>query len=103
MFKNNKSRKKEYEEIVDIYVDENIYRKFISYLIKNKMDEENALSKILENGMKNYWLEYYKELKSEYEYIKPLYEVCKRDNEQLRSLEIQNSILKEYVDKNLLE
>ena len=100
MFKNNKSRKKEYEEIVDIYVDENIYHKFISYLIKNKMDEGNALSKILENGMKNYWIKYYKALKSGFEYIKPLYETCKRDNEILMSLERQNSILKEYVDKN---
>jgi len=102
MFKNKKS-KKEYEVIVDVYVDENIYRKFISYLIKNKTDEGNALSKILENGMKNYWLEYYKELKSGFEYIKPLYETCKRDNEQFKSLELQNSILKEYLDKNRLE
>jgi len=99
MFKNKKS-KKEYEVIVDVYVDENIYRKFISYLIKNKMDEGDALDKILENGMKNYWLEYYKNLKSVFEHIKPLYEECKRDNEILRLLERQNRILKEYVDKN---
>ena len=64
------------------------------------MDEGNALSKILENGMKNYWLKYYKELKSEFEYNKPLYKTCKRDNEILKSLKRQNSILKEYVDKN---
>lgn len=100
MFKNNNSKNKEYEKIVDVYVDENIYRNFISYLIKNKMDEGDALSKILEKGIKNYWLEYYKDLKSRLEHIKPLYEECKRDNEVLKSLERQNNFLKEHVEKN---
>jgi len=99
MFKTDNSRNREYEKIIDVYVDETIYHKFISYLIKNKMDEGDTLSKILENGMKNYWLIYYKNLKSNLKCIEPLYEECKRDNEILKSLERQNNLLKEYIEK----
>jgi hypothetical protein len=86
--------------ILEVFLDNSTYERFRAYITVNRLNESDAIVKILERGMDNYWLHEFKQMKASYSHIKKLFEECKRDNELLNTLQSENKQLKSILEKN---
>jgi cell shape-determining protein MreC len=91
--------KKDEPAVLEVFLDNSLYERFRDYIMKNHLSESDAVVKILERGMANYWLHEFKQTKSSYLHIKKLFEEFKRDNELLKALQVENEQLKSILEK----
>ena len=92
-------RKKEAPVVINVFLDCPTYDRFKDYVAKNGFDESNALVKVLERGMANYWLYWYKQFKRDYRATKKSFKEQKKDNEVLEALEQQNEKLHRILEE----
>ncbi|MEM1563727.1 MAG: hypothetical protein QW161_03530 [Candidatus Bathyarchaeia archaeon] len=86
---------------LEIFLDGSTYEKFRAYMVQNCLDESNAIVKVLERGMANYWLHEFKQMKTSCMQLKKLLEEYKRDNELLNALQRENKRLRDILEKDL--
>jgi len=92
-------KKKEAPVVINVFLDCPTYDRFKDYVAKNSLDESNALIKVLERGMTNYWLHWYKQLRKDYTRMRDILEEYKKDNELLEAIENQNEQLKKIMEE----
>jgi hypothetical protein len=85
--------------ILEAFLDKSTYEQFRDYIAKNRLSESDAIVKILERGMTNYWLFEFKQMKTSYTYLKKVFEEFKRDNELLKAMLLENEQLKSILEK----
>jgi hypothetical protein len=85
--------------VVEAFLDKSTYEQFRDYVMKNRLSESDAVVKILEHGMANYWLFKFKQMKASYMHIKKLFEEFKKDNELLKAMQMENEQLKNILEK----
>jgi hypothetical protein len=85
--------------VLEAFLDKSTYERFRDYVMKNRLSESDAVVKILERGMANYWLFEFKQMKESYMRIKKLFEELKKDNELLRAMQMENEQLKNILEK----
>ena len=56
--------------VLEVFLDKSTYEQFRDYVMKNRLSESDAVLKILERGMANYWLFEFKQMKASYMRIK---------------------------------
>jgi hypothetical protein len=100
MFKRFNEKKADKNFVLDIFLDHELYNKFMNYTKKNNLDESKALIKVLRRGIDNYWLLEYKQLKEDYAYIEQSYCEHMQDNKVLIRLEKENEKLKALLANN---
>ena len=86
---------------LEVFLDHSIYEKFRAYMVQNCLEESNAVVKVLERGMANYWLHEFKQMKTSYLQLKKLLEGYKKDNELLNALRIENKRLRDILENDL--
>jgi cell shape-determining protein MreC len=91
-------RKKGESAILEAFLDNSTYERFKAYVAANSLNESNAMVKILERGMANFWAHEFKQMKTSYLHIKKLFEEFKRDNELLNALQKENEQLKSTLE-----
>jgi hypothetical protein len=96
-------RKRDAPVIIEVFLDYSTHEKFRDYLAKNNLDESNALVNVLERGMANYWLQYFKQLKQNYQPMKKVFEEYRKDNEALKALVQQNKQLRKILEEKSAE
>ena len=101
MFGRIMRKKRKIPFIIDVFLDCSTYDRFKAYVAKNGFDESNALIDVLERGMANYWLHWYKQLKINYSLRRDMLEEYKKDNEILEALEDQNTQLKKILEERV--
>ena len=84
---------------MEVFLDKSTYEQFRDYVMKNRLSESDAVVKILERGMANYWLFEFKQMKASYMRIKKLFEELKKDNELLKAMQMENERLKNILEK----
>jgi len=84
---------------LEVFLDKSTYEQFRDYVMKNRLSESDAVVKILERGMANYWLFEFKQMKASYMRIKKLFEELKKDNELLKAMQMENERLKNILEK----
>ena len=89
--------------ILDAFIDQATYDKFVAYRKKKGLSESGALVDILERGMANYRLQEFKHLKQNYTHIEKLFTEYKKDNEILKALLRQNEQLREILEEKKRE
>ncbi len=87
--------------ILEVFLDRSIYEKFRVYTVQNCLEESDAVARVLERGMVNYWLHIFKQMKTSYLQLKELLEEYKKDNELLSGLQRENERLKDILQKKL--
>jgi hypothetical protein len=85
--------------VLEAFLDKSTYEGFRNYVMKNNFSESEAIVKILELGMANYWLFEFKQTKASYMHIKKLFEGFKKDNELLKAMQMENERLKNILEK----
>ena len=85
--------------VLEAFLDKSTYEQFRDYVMKNCLSESDAIVKILERGMANYWLLEFKQMKANYMRIKKLFEEFKRDNDLLKAMQTENERLKNILEK----
>jgi hypothetical protein len=85
--------------VLETFLDKSTYERFRDYVIKNHLSESEAVVKILERGMANYWLFEFKQVKANYMHIKKLFEEFKKDNKLLKAIQVENEQLKNILEK----
>ena len=85
--------------LIDVFLDHSIYDKFKSYVLQNNLEESSALVNVLENGMANYWLEEFKELKQRYQLMQRISRKYKEDRRVFEALTLQNEQLRKLLDE----
>jgi hypothetical protein len=85
--------------ILEAFLDKSTYERFRDYVMKNRLSESDAVVKILERGMANYWLFEFKQMKASYMHIKKLFNEFKKDNELLKAMQMENERLKNILEK----
>ena len=85
--------------ILKAFLDKSTYERFRDYVMKNRLSESDAIVKILERGMANYWLFEFKQMKASYMHIKKLFNEFKKDNELLKAMQMENERLKNILEK----
>ena len=85
--------------VLEAFLDKSAYERFRDYVMKNRLSESDAVVKILERGMANYWLFEFKQMKASYMRIKKLFEELKKDNELLKAMQMENERLKNILEK----
>jgi len=85
--------------VLEAFLDKSTYERFRDYVMKNHLCESDAVVKILERGMANYWLIEFKQMKESYMRIRKLFEELKKDNELLRAMQMENEQLKNILEK----
>ncbi|MCW4047361.1 MAG: hypothetical protein NWE99_07360 [Candidatus Bathyarchaeota archaeon] len=98
MFKGKTKTKNEFVTI-DLFLDPEIFEEFKLYQAKNKLDESDALTNVLQRGIANYWLLEYKQLKENYRLIKRLLYKYEKDNAIFKKLSQENEKLKAILEK----
>ena len=89
--------------ILNIPVDGLTYTRLKTYIENDNTNENTALAKVLERGMANYWLQWYKQLKQNYPLLEKLLQERVRDNEILSALEQQNKQLQYLLSEKTSE
>jgi hypothetical protein len=85
--------------VLEAFLDKSTYELFRDYVMKNRLSESDAVVKILERGMANYWLFEFKQMKTSYMRIKKLFVELKKDNELLKAMQMENERLKNILEK----
>jgi hypothetical protein len=85
--------------VLEAFLDKSTYELFRDYVMKNRLSESDAVVKILERGMANYWLFEFKQMKTSYMRIKKLFVELKKDNELLKAMQMENERLKDILEK----
>jgi hypothetical protein len=85
--------------VLEAILDKSTYERFRDCVIKNHLSESDAVVKILERGMANYWLFEFKQMKASHMHIKKLFEEFKKDNELLKAMQVENEQLKNILEK----
>ncbi|WEU39815.1 MAG: hypothetical protein OdinLCB4_004915 [Candidatus Odinarchaeum yellowstonii] len=85
--------------VLDVFLDKSAYERFRDFVMKNHLSESDAIAKILERGMANYWLIEFKLMKESCMRLKKLFSEYKKDNELLRTIQIENEQLKNILKK----
>ena len=85
--------------VLEAFLDKSTYERFRDYVMKNRLSESNAVVKILERGMANYWLFEFRQMKANCMHIKRLFEEFKKDNELLKAMQVENEQLKNILEK----
>jgi len=85
--------------VLEAFLDKSTYERFRDYVMKNRLSESDAVVKILERGMANYWLFEFKQMKESYMHLKRLFEEFKKDNELLKAMQTENERLKNILEK----
>ena len=93
-------KKKPIKNLLDVFLDHELYNKFMNYTKKNNLDESKALIKVFRRGVDNYWLLEYKQLKEDYAYIEQIYREHMLDNEVLIRIEKENEKWRALLAKN---
>jgi hypothetical protein len=89
--------------VLEAFLDKSTYERFRDYVMKNRLSESDAVVKILERGMANYWLFEFKQVKANYMHIKKLFEELKKVNELLKTMQMENEQLKSILEKTDLK
>jgi hypothetical protein len=89
--------------VLEAFLDKSTYERFRDYVMKNRLSESDAVVKILERGMANYWLFEFKQEKANYMHIKKLFKEFKKDNELLKAMQMENEQLKNILEKTCLK
>jgi hypothetical protein len=89
--------------VLEAFLDKSTYERFRDYVMKNRLSESDAVVKILERGMANYWLFEFKQVKANYMHIKKLFKEFKKDNELLKAMQMENEQLKNILEKTCLK
>lgn len=91
--------KREEPAVLEAFLDKSTYERFRDYVMKNHLSESDAIVKILERGMANYWLIEFKQMKESYMHLKKLFDEFKKDNELLKAIQVENEQLKNILKK----
>jgi hypothetical protein len=89
--------------VLETSLDKSTYERFRDYVMKNRLSKSDAVVKILERGMANYWLFEFKQMKASYMHIKKLFEELKKVNELLKAMQMENEQLKSILEKTDLK
>jgi cell shape-determining protein MreC len=84
--------------LIDVFLDHSTHDRFRAFAVKNGLNESDALVRVLERGMANYWLMDFKRLKQSYLPMEKLFKEYKKDNGLLKALEQQNEQLKKILE-----
>ena len=99
MFSRIVFNKKGEPAIIDMVLDHPTYEKFKAYIAENHLDESSALAKVLKQGMTNYWLQEFKQMKENYSHMKKLFKEYKKDNETLKALQEENEQMRKLLEE----